>query len=162
MLFLKKSLFLCLFLGCLITLQAVEDKDSLRHFARKVVNGNRTLIAEGHDLTDALISKRKALEVFSPSLTLSADSGNSVNRSYNSATGFDEDYKTENVDFGAEISHRTPWVGLIMAICPEKQIIQHQKQVVLIHCICLGERVCSDAMIKLACWIKNLLIRIMK
>lgn len=107
MLFLKKSLFLCLFLGCLITLQAVEDKDSLRHFARKVVNGNRTLIAEGHDLTDALISKRKALEVFSPSLTLSADSGNSVNRSYNSATGFDEDYKTENVDFGAEISHRT-------------------------------------------------------
>ena len=144
-------------MGCLITLQAVEDKDSLRYFARKVVNGNRTLIAEGHDLTDALISKRKALEVFSPSLTLSADSGNSVNRSYNSATGFDEDYKTENVDFGAEISTVPPWVGLIWLLSGKTDYTTSKTSFILIHCICLGEQVCSDAMIKLACWIKNCL-----
>lgn len=108
MLFLKKLVFGSLFFGCLFPLQAADNTDSLRLFAHKVVSGNRNLIAEGHDLEDALISKRKALEVFSPSLSLSADSGNSVNRSYNSATGFDEDYKTENLDFGAELSHRAP------------------------------------------------------
>ncbi|KAF1082878.1 MAG: hypothetical protein GQF41_0645 [Candidatus Rifleibacterium amylolyticum] len=80
----------------------------LREFADRVVKGNRSLLAAGHELESSLADKNRALAVFSPQFSYTADSSKSANRSFNSVTGFEEDYSTRRQGGAAALMQKTP------------------------------------------------------
>ena len=80
----------------------------LLDFADRVVNGNRSLLAAGHELESSLADKNRALAVFSPQFSYTADSSKSANRSFNSVTGFEEDYSTRRHGGAAALVQKTP------------------------------------------------------
>ncbi|PKL48685.1 MAG: hypothetical protein CVV42_08565 [Candidatus Riflebacteria bacterium HGW-Riflebacteria-2] len=80
----------------------------LREFAGRVVDGNRSLLAAGHELESSLADKQRALADFSPQFNYTADSSKSANRSFNSVTGFEEDYSTRRHGGAAALVQKTP------------------------------------------------------
>jgi outer membrane protein TolC len=80
----------------------------LLEFADQVVNGNRSLLAAGHELASSLADKNRALADFSPQFSYTADSSKSANRSFNSVTGFEEDYSTRRHGGAAALIQKTP------------------------------------------------------
>ncbi|NCB37887.1 MAG: TolC family protein [Erysipelotrichia bacterium] len=113
--FLIISLMHCITAGAAETILPASDTASqsavvapLQKFAGLVIEGNRSLLAAGHDLESAMFEKNRALESFSPHFYYSSDASKSANRDYNSLTGIEEDYTTRRKGSGAGISQRTP------------------------------------------------------
>ena len=82
--------------------------EPLLGFARLVIEGNRNLLAAGHDLDSSMAEKHQALAAFSPEFYFTSDASKAANRSFNPITGIEEDYSTRRQGSVAGIAQRTP------------------------------------------------------
>jgi len=95
-----------------IATPTTQAPESLRGFARLVIEGNRNLLAAGHDLDSSLAEKHRALAAFSPEFYYTADASKAANRSFNALTGIEEDYGTRRQGTSTGIAQKTP-LGIV-------------------------------------------------